>query len=570
MFSSPDGLVGFDTVFPLAHGRTSTNWNSWDGLTSAQIQNDVAVLDWTRQTALARQQNRTLPPAPAAVGIVSSAEQLESSSTGGPVVNLLTPKQSTLWFFKTRDGAMGVLQIVGTSENPAGMRIRYKLLHSSAMASPNPFGYEPAPAVTAPPAYDLEQPLAPPPAYVPPVIPTPPGYVQPVSPSPPTPPTAPERGAVTRSNALRVDNLQSVNIAGASAPLSPSFTVTTSTTAPLSYQWYLTDTNNSSPKQDTARSGTVIERLITSREVGPGGLVFVNLEKGRVAQPPFSVAVDWSNPGVFQRSRQLDNWIAASGMDLALHLGDVNWGFVPLGTQLLTHRDYVQNDVFFNAVPLDQARALLADPSSRNGQYESQGARASAYSVSAGYIYQTRRGTYGLLQISGVTNGFPGVRLRYTLAVPSLAASPPVQFVGDRVALLSSNVEITADSIAFGPGQMVRVSNVDMLYRGDTPIKPVTTDADLKVRLSAAERISSFTERDATLAAIARDAARAANGDRAKQAVSRMTSFTERDQAALVAARELLKSGQRAAAVDLAQTITSFTQRDAALKELAK
>jgi len=32
------------------------------------------------------------------------------------------------WWFRTRDGAKGVLQILGTSDNPHGLKIRYKLV----------------------------------------------------------------------------------------------------------------------------------------------------------------------------------------------------------------------------------------------------------------------------------------------------------------------------------------------------------------------------------------------------------------------------------------------------------
>ena len=39
------------------------------------------------------------------------------------------------WWFKTRDGAKGVLQILGVSDNPRGLKIRYKLLVSDPTAS---------------------------------------------------------------------------------------------------------------------------------------------------------------------------------------------------------------------------------------------------------------------------------------------------------------------------------------------------------------------------------------------------------------------------------------------------
>jgi preprotein translocase subunit SecD len=71
------------------------------------------------------------PEAPKPGGVINSAMQMDSSSSGGPVVNLLTLKQSAMWFFKTREGGMGLLQIIGFTENPRGVKIRYKLVQPS-------------------------------------------------------------------------------------------------------------------------------------------------------------------------------------------------------------------------------------------------------------------------------------------------------------------------------------------------------------------------------------------------------------------------------------------------------
>ena len=119
--------------------------------------------------------------------------------------------------------------------------------------------------------------------------------------------------------------------------------------------------------------------------------------------------------------------------------------------------------------------------------------------------------------------------------------------------------------------QLARVKELERQPRegskaADTP-DPL---ADLKARLEAASSITSFTEQDKALAAIARDAAKAGEAALAKQALAKMTAFTAQDQAALEAARELVKAGRRTDAIDIARSITSFTQRDAALKELAQ
>ncbi|MDD5138642.1 MAG: serine/threonine-protein kinase [Verrucomicrobiales bacterium] len=134
MFAGDGKVIGFDGAFPFAHGNNSTNWESWDDLTPAQVQNDVAVIEWGRKAREAEHLHQTWPKAPQPGGIIHSAMQMDSSSPGGPLVNLLTLKQSALWFFKTREGGMGILQITGFTENPRGVKLRYKLVQTSADA----------------------------------------------------------------------------------------------------------------------------------------------------------------------------------------------------------------------------------------------------------------------------------------------------------------------------------------------------------------------------------------------------------------------------------------------------
>nr|MBP9901093.1 hypothetical protein [Verrucomicrobiota bacterium] len=40
-----------------------------------------------------------------------------------------------MWFFKTREGGMGLLQLTGITDNPRGISIRYKLVQTSAAAT---------------------------------------------------------------------------------------------------------------------------------------------------------------------------------------------------------------------------------------------------------------------------------------------------------------------------------------------------------------------------------------------------------------------------------------------------
>jgi hypothetical protein len=56
---------------------------------------------------------------------------LGSQTRGGPFVNLLTQDQSVLWYFKTREGAEGILQIVSFTNDPPVAKIRYKLVQQT-------------------------------------------------------------------------------------------------------------------------------------------------------------------------------------------------------------------------------------------------------------------------------------------------------------------------------------------------------------------------------------------------------------------------------------------------------
>jgi len=153
MFAGNDKVIGFDGEFPIAHGNNSTNWENWDDLTPAQIQNDVAVIEWGRKVNAAKLRNLPWPEAPKPGGVINSAMQMDSTSPGGPLVNLLTLKQSSMWFFKTREGGMGILQITGFTENPRGVKIRYKLVKNSAT---NPSASQNAANNTAPLFYQWQ------------------------------------------------------------------------------------------------------------------------------------------------------------------------------------------------------------------------------------------------------------------------------------------------------------------------------------------------------------------------------------------------------------------------------
>ncbi len=131
MYAGDGKIIGFDGVFPLAHGDSSTNWDDWDGLTPEQVHAAVEVSDWSRSAMDAQLHGQPAPPPPKAGGIYHSAAQLGAREPGGPIVNLLTRDQSGTWFFKTREGTLGILQLVGFTNNPLVAKIRYKLVQKT-------------------------------------------------------------------------------------------------------------------------------------------------------------------------------------------------------------------------------------------------------------------------------------------------------------------------------------------------------------------------------------------------------------------------------------------------------
>ncbi|MFA6564959.1 MAG: protein kinase [Verrucomicrobiia bacterium] len=78
-----------------------------------------------------------------------SQEALSFSKPGNPVYLSVTGKLPSTWLFKTREGGMGVLQITGFTDNPHGVKIRYKLVqttqHSSAKNAAAAAPAKPAP-----------------------------------------------------------------------------------------------------------------------------------------------------------------------------------------------------------------------------------------------------------------------------------------------------------------------------------------------------------------------------------------------------------------------------------------
>jgi hypothetical protein len=93
---------------------------------------------------------------------------------------------------------------------------------------------------------------------------------------------------------------------------------------------------------------------------------------------------------------------------------------------------------------------------------------------------------------------------------------------------------------------------------------------EIKSRIKAAAGIVAFPDRDPVLAAIATDAARDGDLEDARDALQKMTAFPARDDAIGEVARQLAAAGKRADAMELAKLVTAFPARDALIGELAK
>jgi hypothetical protein len=158
-----------------------------------------------------------------------------------------------------------------------------------------------------------------------------------------------------------------------------------------------------------------IERTVTLGEVNPDGLVFVNLQKGEVMASPFTLPVNPSDPDIFERNARIDEWIETSGVDLALQLKSANWGFVPLNTRMIYHQTGSESPDYFEQLSSDAVRSVIKAPESTRDYVVSLGGGVSAYPTSASYIFKTRKGALGVLNIIGFTNNPSGVKIRYKL-----------------------------------------------------------------------------------------------------------------------------------------------------------
>ena len=99
---------------------------------------------------------------------------------------------------------------------------------------------------------------------------------------------------------------------------------------------------------------------------------------------------------------------------------------------------------------------------------------------------------------------------------------------------------------------------------------PTGDSASFAGRLEAAKAITNATNRDKSLAALAVEAAKAGEGDIAKQSVGSIVSGTVKDEAAYDAAVALARLGKTDDAKKVADLMISTTRKDKAMAKIAE
>ena len=256
--------------------------------------------------------------------------------------------------FQTGSGAIGLLQITGFTENPRGVKISYKLVQNGTTNTP------------------------------------------------------------ASQNAAHADNV--------------NFTVAASGTAPLSYQWRFQDTNLPAAAQNLS-FGPVIERTLSFNESLQDS--FLDLDTGRLLSPPpdiralfktpYGTRVSWESKSD-PRAVKMREWLRASGAKLMACGGEygerleMREGFAIQPPWTGTNRvGFDQTDpnvvakqaeVFLKPLQTNSViKILLLQPG-----YDPQlGLRQDTF------LFITREGTVGVLQILNTEDNPRGVKIRYKL-----------------------------------------------------------------------------------------------------------------------------------------------------------
>jgi predicted Ser/Thr protein kinase len=277
--------------------------------------------------------------------------------------------------------------------------------------------------------------------------------------------------------------------------------------------------------------GPVFERVLT---IGTNS-DFLDFDTGKVLHHPADAYLDPADAA----QSELTTWARENGSDIgfvtnrstgAVELMGFGIGIFSFGKELVPDDERPANGALSAVTNIWndlQAEQLLEYHASLMDKPRTAWFPSNALNYPT--IFETREGAFGLLQAIIDSDNPPGLKIRYKLANQS-------------------------------PGSSAAGS-------GDTRKRLRATLAE---RLEAATAMSGTSEKDASLAAVAKDAAIAGETELVKQALRRIGSTEIRDESAYATAVALAKRGLRKPAIDIAKTIASNETRDRALAELAK
>ena len=183
--------------------------------------------------------------------------------------------------------------------------------------------------------------------------------------------------------------------------------------------------------ETSASFGPVNERIITTDEADDQGLVFFQMQTGKVMKPPFRLKLTNSLPHVVELTPELKQWIRANDMDLLFYLDKK--GIWRMNLEMVENVAFQLSD--WATVTPDKASAALARADAMNTVQPfvpaSEGVRNySPPQFGAFAAFRTRNKTIGVYQFTGVqADTRRGVRIRYKLiqvAGDKVAKSPPV------------------------------------------------------------------------------------------------------------------------------------------------
>lgn len=574
MFDGRDEIIAFDGVLAVAHGPSS-GWNDWDGLSPDQAEASLQAIE--KATRNIQSGITSIQPASGAAD--TSAKRLDSR-TLTPVVHLLSHEQSDMWYFKTREGGRGILQIISYPDRQTAGKIRYKQVQNQTTL---PEKIESVTTETWSPMFapgekpDLQKVLD----------------------------EAKELMSRGRYDEALQRHLWHFNHASEYGDSYQNI-VRMTTGVP---QWEALGRRYPKAKQ------ALLEiRDQKTRELAEGRGYCEMLQDVQAIN--HELQNDDATYALFQVVREKDPKVVEQCYyhleDLLVAKGEYQWCLDRIGDpqgrfNLIRHTLELDRENQKRTAELrERTTQQMAELNQKRGWTNSytppDSSEMMRRSSSDRFVGKTRQ----LIEIL-VGAGHPDeaekirdlavavlddARLKSAIRDAEVKvqknSGPPTQTPGaSRYELHSSDGavrmrmpaggELVSDSVKVDA--VARVITADDFTFTVRHTNAVQTNAitDLHNRLAAVENrfaaaraIDVTAARDAAMATVVREAALAGNFELTKTALTQIAVFTPRDAAALEAARILARAGMRSEALALARTITSTTQRDAALTELAK